>query len=459
MENSYNFSNFVKLLVDEVCTKETTDLSIYFATLFSSFLYEKNHLDMIAKRFGKLAIIRPILFIENAYSGKSEDLEKAIEAANAVIDTSSSNLIRMEMLLHKLHAEMVGYPKFLNVDATLLEIETMIDEHRELEFYKVQVYYLLRYKSDRDGDMDESMRLLSMATQTAEKLDDPYWKSRVYRQHAEHEEAYDLKKSAEYLQKSREILEHLGDTNGIIADLQEQCRIMAIRGEYDQAIESSHELVTLIQKHGRPVSVASLVLSTLYNVVGNPQAGLEWAKLAEIDLIPIHKPRASLNKAWSLALMGEIDAAFEIINNNREKILKSGLESHLAGLYLINGIAESAIGNYSESLSSIQNALEIYEKRDTLMSVFISLAQLARINLEWAMSEGTGELGPWIDILEEKGRELDCHGIIAQALGLKVRWLIHQNQMKEAEDVMSSFQSLVTEYDLAYLERDLKGLS
>ena len=47
---------------------------------------------MIAKRFGKLAIIRPILFIENAYSGKSEDLEKAIEAANAVIDTSSSNL-------------------------------------------------------------------------------------------------------------------------------------------------------------------------------------------------------------------------------------------------------------------------------------------------------------------------------------------------------------------------------
>ena len=453
-----NYNEFVHLLSEKACSEQTTDLTAFFAIHHASNIFDTDCLEELADRFGRIPIAKPNLYMISALQGKHEDLQKAIDATETVIQLNPSGWLELEMLVIRLEAEMLGYPKFTSYDSTMDRIESFLDAEEDYDFYRSRIYDALALKTYRDGDIEETRNLTRNAISNAEKHNELYKLSRLYRSLAVYTQAENMIHSKEFLEKSLKLLEFMGDKEGLGYTLYQIGKIQAIRGEYDQAIENTLNVTRIFQNIGKTTEVFTITLSTLYNMIGEAQAGLEWAKMAEAESKHVHKPRAVLNQVWALAVMGKLDDALEVLDDVRETILKSGMESHLAGLYLIEGIVENACGNLLEAQSSIQDALEIYEKRGALMTMHISLVHLARIEIESVASGKSSDIGPWLELLEERARLENYPGLLGIALSLKALYNIHYGKSRIARDSIRELEDIVYNWKLHFLERSVKNL-
>jgi tetratricopeptide (TPR) repeat protein len=448
IEEAYNYGNFVKLLSKKVCAEDSKDLVVFFATHHAAVLSDFNCLDDIAKKYGSLSIIRPDLFFASYLQGTKEDLEKTRIAADNILSGDIQNWLKMEALLIKLEAELISYPEFLYCISTSERIQESLELHPELGFFKSRYYDGLALRSQRDGDMETTLQFIQKAIDNSQEYNDLVRHARLLKTKAMYTESDGLGQSVELLVIAKEMLEKLGDTGGLADTLFQLSKIYSIRGEYEKSINDTLEVIRLRQLLSKSIGPYALTLSTLYNVVEDPQAGLEWAKMAEEEMQQNHKPRALLNQVWALVLMKKKETALELLDRVREVVLKSGMESHLAALYMIDGIIEMDEGNYMQAESSISNAFEIYEKRGSLMSSFVCLWMLAKNEVEIATLleyDYTIKEDSWLFRLEKKARSEKLPGILAQALILKAYLLLKQEISDESSEAIIEAEMLIRE--------------
>lgn len=462
MEAAYNYYDFVQILNHKACNEEVSELTAYFATYHASIVSDFNCLERIAQKYGDLTIIRPHLFFASAYQGREADIEKTREAVDEVLKSNPPKWLELEMLLIKFEAESFVYPKCLFDSTTLDRIMGLLKPNSQFRFYEARLHDLLAIRASRDGDTDELIQNIESAASIAEEYNDENRLARILRTKAVHIQSSDLKASLELLLQSLDMLKSMGDKDGLSYTIFQLSKIEAIRGEYDQAIEHNLENITLRQSLGKPIGPYAITLSTLFNSIGNAEAGLEWAKMAEVEFQPVHKPRAILNQAWALCLMQDISGATELVDEVRENILKSGLESHLAALYLIDGIIELEKNNFLQAQASLEEALDIYNRRGTLMSEYICLHHLAKSEVLLAGSSQFADtskgLGPWLTLLEERAQSNDLPGILGQALFYKTQWYLFQEKYNEGKGVLKQLRVIIQENNLNYLERIIKRL-
>ncbi len=460
MNQVKNYREFVQVLNQKVCDEDSTELVVFFATHHAAVLHDFNFLDRIAQRYGQLNLIRPNLFIAGAFQGRQEDLEKARAATDIVLAEETSKWIIMEMHASKLEAEIYGYPTKIYDDNTLNDIQNLLKENQELDFIESRVYHALAVQAIKMGDTDTAFDYLEKAITNAQRFDELNRLARLYRTKSQLLQQRDLIIALELLMKSAEMLEIMDDKLGLCDTLFQKSKIEAIRGQFDQAIETNLYNTTLRQGVGSPIGALALTLSTLYNMTNNPEAGLEWAKMAEVEMNPIHRPRAILNQAWSFHLQGKITEGDYLIDDVRDSIFKSGIESLLAGFYLISGVQEMVKGNFSESSVSFEEALDIYERVGALMSCNICLYYLSRIEVATSDIASTTEdnIGPWLNLMEQRGVSDHLPGILGQALLLKAELFIIQNRQQEADGVIAKLSSIIDEHRLEYLQDKLDSL-
>ncbi|MGY5876825.1 MAG: hypothetical protein RTU30_13835 [Candidatus Thorarchaeota archaeon] len=462
LEEAVNYHDFVQKLNQKVCDEETTELSIFFATHHAAVLFDFKCLDKIARKYGKLEIIRPNLFIASAFQGKKSDLVEARAAVDEILANNPPEWLALEMLVIKFEAEMISYPVVLYDGTTFDTINTMMENNPELKFYRSRVNQALLAQLVRDGDIEASIEYIEEALSNAKEYNDINRLARVLRNKALIIQSTDLKLSLALLLKSLEILEPMGDNDGLADTIFQLSKIEAIRGEYDQAIEHLLRSITLRQGLGKPIGAYAITLSTLYNVTKNAQAGIEWAKMAEVDLQPSYKPRAGLNQVWSFLLQKKLTEAQFILDSIQDSILKSGLESHLASYYMITGILDMVEGNYSNAGSSMQEALDIFERQGAMMSVNICTVFLANIEVysfesTYSPDQKPGT-GPWLTLLEEKATSEDLPGILGQTLVLKAKLHLIQNMHEDFVIVVQRLNNLVKERELYFLQQSLDSL-
>jgi tetratricopeptide (TPR) repeat protein len=426
---------------------------VYFTIHHAALAMDYNLIDQIREKYIGRQILEPSLYYYSAYQGNIEDVKKVRESADAILAAQPDDWIALEMHFYKFEAAMRNYPKIIYDTSTVESIVDLIKSDSRLGFYEATLNDYMSRRAHTDGDIDERIRCIDRGILTAEKFDDRVRLCDFLIKKAQIVKDHNRTQARELLEQAYE----MSDTIGIAADFAEIIDILgkldAIQGEFDGAIRHSLKAVTIRERAGLNTGNTSLLLSTLFNVTGAYQSGYEWGCMAEVQFRsrPTLIPRAILNQAWSLILLGRLTEATVLIDTTRESILKSGDETHLAWLHFVTGILEMADGDLVSSASSIEEALRIYEAQGgAYMIQLIFLHHLAKS--EVYSYDTTSIVSPSLAILEDKALTEDLPGILGQVLLLKADIAIINNDDASLRGIIQQLRPLTEKDSMQFLK-------
>lgn len=459
MGDAANYYDFVKTLQQMVLDSDCSDKVVYFALHHSAQLLDFKAINEIGRKYSDYQLLMPPLFFASAYQGHPEDFEAVRKSANLILSRNPPNWIAIEMHFWKFETESWNYPKTLYDEENLKTIKKMIEKEPRFGFYEALLQTHFASRAHIDGDSMERRNCIDHAIRISREYDDKVRLAYNLRVKANILENENRVEAREHLLESGRLMKLIGSKEGYSHVLENISKLEAIRGEFNYAIEHYLETVSIRESLGIETGNISLVLSALYNIMGEFESGLEWAQMAEdqYKTRPKHIPRAILNQVWSLIALGRIAEANLLLDTVQEPIIKSGQETHLAWLHFINGLIEYNEGDFVSASSSIEEALKIYETRDgTMMIQLLFLYHLAKIEI--SQSEIDTEVYPYLALLEEKSISEDLPGIMGQTLLLKAELALFKNDDSLLRDIVQKLNSLTQEPSMEFLVPPLKLL-
>lgn len=461
MDKSKNYADLVNEFCEMVCAEDSPDDAVFLATYYANELYDYSTLDRIAKRYGKLQIIRPILFIASSHQGERVEWDKAREAADIALSHNLSEWLSAEMLLCKLMVDVQDYPGKQPGFKDRESLELLISNNPALKCLEARLFDILSHISLIEGDPLAGFNYNEKALVLARQFEDDLLLGNLLRMKAFFIQSSNPVQAKALLLKAKEIMTELGDRNALNNIFNDLGNLDAVRGEYSSAINNTLLAIEIRQKLGLPIGHMSHPMSTLYNAIGDYEAGLEWARLAEADL-PNQKsliPYALLNQAWSLIYLGQSSNAEEIIDIVREDVLKSGMEPSLAWYYFVCGISEMARGDLHTAVQSFEQAFDINQRSGRLVRMNLCRHKLAEVEIEFLQSNNINDATPFLNRLEEVARSEDFPGILGQALLLRCKLNILRGNVTEARNLLLEVDRLAKEPSMNFLNQELDRLS
>ncbi|MFW9963884.1 MAG: hypothetical protein ACFFCX_09995 [Candidatus Sifarchaeia archaeon] len=451
MQAAHDYYDFVNSLIDLVLETECSDLIVYFAVHHAIQLLDVKSINKIGRKYSHLPIIMPNLFFTTAFQGYSEDLDNVRKAADEVLATQPDGWLVLEMRFMKFESETWQYPNVQHDSSNLETILKMIKKEPNFGFYEAIYYSNLAACAHIDGDSKERIQCNEKAIEITRKFDDKIRLAYNLREKANIVESQDRRLAKELLFEAGNLMNFLGSKEGYSQVYESVSYLEAIRGEFNSAIEHYLEVVSIRESLGLETGWISLMLSTLYNIIAEFESGLEWGRMAEEQYMhaPKQQPRAVLNQVWSLIALRKISEATAILNTIRESIVKSGQETLLAWLNFITGLLELEDGDLTSAISSIEEALKIYEAREDLLMQILFLHNLAKI--EVYKSNVTSEVFPYLTLLEERAISEDLPGILGQTLLLKSEIALLQNDDPRLREIIQQLRPLSQEPKMAFI--------
>ncbi|MHA1963506.1 MAG: hypothetical protein ACXACG_04850 [Candidatus Thorarchaeota archaeon] len=460
MLEASDYYDFVHRLCDLVLNTDSPIMVVYFAIHHSILALDYKLIDMIREKYGDHQILGPNLFFSSAYQGTIEDIKKVHELADSILATEPEDWISLEMNFIKFEADMRNYPTIMYETSTIDRIRELIDREPNFGFYEVILDDYLSIRAHADGDFPGRIRCINRGLRIAEKFDDRLRKAHLLIRKATITKDHDREESRTLLEQAYQIVDSsLGIPANFAEIIDRMSELDAIRGEFDSAIRRCLQVVTIRERAGLDTGNASLFLSTLYNVTGEPESGFEWGCMAENQFKsrPQFINRAILNQIWSLILLNRLTEAQVLIDTSRESILKSGDERQLAWLHFVTGIMELEQGDLSLASSSIEQALRIYEQQGWAYHIqLLFLHHLAKI--EVYSCNGKEVVSPSLAILEDKALSDDLPGILGQVLLLKADISIMNDDEARLREIIPQLRSLSEKESLLFLKPYFESL-
>ncbi len=452
MQKATDYCDFVDRLTDMVLEDECTDLIVYFTVHHSCVLFNLKRISSIAEKYGDSIILRPNLLFVSAYQGKPEDYDKIRDAVDAVLTTKPDDWLALEMHFMKFEADMRKYPETMYDTNTLESIEKMIRKNPQFGFYETTLFDYFQIRAEIDGDMDARNLYIDKAIECATKFDDRGRLGDLLSKKARFLVEDDRNEARNLLLQACDVAKSIGVEADYAFSLDQLSRLEAVRGEFNLAIEKHEQVISIRESLGLPNGNTSLMLSTLYNVIGEPDSGYEWGMMAEEQFRnrPMYIPRAVLNQAWAQILLRKIPEAQILVDSIREEVVKSGHETHLAWLHFVTGLLEIEDGDLTSAASSIEEALKIYENREGAMTIqMIFLRQLAHIEISLLDTETS--VSPSLALLEERAITEDLPGILGQTLILQAELALLQNDELRLTEILKRLRPLAENSNTGFL--------
>lgn len=451
MNEADNYLDFVKTLKELVLETECSDLIVYFAIHHSAQLLDLKAIDKIGQKYNDIPILQPNIRFARHYQGKTDDFGIIIQAADAVLATVPDDWLELEMRFMKFEAETFNYPKVLYDSSNLDVIYQMIENDSRFKFYNTVLHNSLASIADMDGNTEEWNRCNLIALNTAREHDDQVRLAYNLTEQARITSG-DRDIARKLLLEALDIMDAIGSTEGYADVLEKIATIAMIRGEFASAINNYLKVVSIRESIAIETGVPSLMLSYLYNIVGEYGSGLEWGRMAgdQFKGRPSRKPRAVMSQVWSLVLLDQLSEAELILDTVHETVLKSGRESHLGWLNFTLGLIEFSKGNVTAAMSNLEESLKIFESHDGLKRHRnMSHYYLARI--EVAQAEVDTKVLPYLALLEEISTAENLPGILGQVLLLKCELALIQNDDSILRDTIQRLRDLAQEPGLSFL--------
>ena len=457
MIEASDYYNFVHRLGELVLKNESAIRVVYFAIHHSFLSLNYPIIDMIREKYGEHQILGPNLFMSSAFQGSVEDIEKVHELADAIIATEPEDWIALEMHFMKFEADMRNYPTTMYKTSTMEKIRELIVSDPNFGFYEIILMDYLAIRAHHDGDNEGRINCINNGLQIAEKFDD---RLRVAHLLIRKAGLFKGKEARDILEQAYEIVDSSLGIPANFADIIYYLSLLdIIRGDFDNAIRRLLQAASIRERASLNTGNASLLLSVLYNIVGEPESALEWGRMAEDQFRsrPYMINRSVLTQIWSLILIKKLPEAQILLDTTRESVLKSGDEMQLAWLHFVTGVWEIEHGDFSLAASSIDQALRIYENYQwgTVYETTF-LHHLAKIEVYSADTADT--VTPSLAILEEKAISEKLPGILGQVLLLKAELATMKDDEALLREIIQQLRLLIEKDNLQFLTPYLERL-
>ncbi|MGY5858340.1 MAG: hypothetical protein RTU63_03150, partial [Candidatus Thorarchaeota archaeon] len=428
-----------------------SDLIVYFAIHHAAQLLDLKAIDKIGQKYPDIPILQPNIGFASHFQGKTDDFGIVIQAANLVLATNPDDWLALEMRFMRFEAETFNYPKVLQDSSNMDEIYRMIAKDSRFKFYNTVLYNNLAIIAEIDGRPEEWNRCNQIALETAREHDDQVRLAYCLTEQSRISSSNRVL-ARKLLLEALDIMDNLGSTDGYCVVLQQLGTLAMIRGELTSAIESFLKVVSIRERLDTEYGIPALMLSSLYNIIGEFDSGLEWGRMADAQLQsrPYLKPRAVMCQVWSLAHLDRLAEAELILDIVHESIMKSGRESHLGWLNFVIGIIEFAKGNATVAMSSIEESLKIFEASGG-SSRYRSIVLYYLAKIEVALADVNTVILPYLALLEERAVSEDLPGILGQALLLKSELALIRDDDSTLRDSIQQLMDLAKEPGLSYL--------
>jgi len=457
MIEASDYYDFVHRLGDLVLNNDNPIMVVYFAIHHSILALEYKLIDSIREKYGAHQILGPNLFFASAYQGTVEDVKKVHELADAILATEPEDWIALEMNFMKFEADMRNYPTTMYQTSTMDKIRELIDSNSNFGFYEVILYDYLAIRAHSDGDSEARIHCVNRGLQIAEKFDD---KLRIAHLLIRKADLVKDTESRELLEQAYEIVDLWLGIPANYANIINKLSVLdAYRGEFDSAIKRCLQVVNIRERAGLNSGNAALLLSNMYNIIGEPESGLEWGLMAEDQFKsrPYLINRAIIKQIWSLILLKKLTEAQILLDTTRESIMKSGDEGQLAWLHFVTGVLEMEQGDLSLASNSIEQALRIYEQYGWSHNIqLMFLHHLAKI--EVYSSDSADIVSPSLAILEDKAMSEDLPGILGQVLLIKADVAIMNNDEALLREIIPQLRSLSEKENIQFLKPHFDNL-
>ncbi|MGY5858338.1 MAG: tetratricopeptide repeat protein [Candidatus Thorarchaeota archaeon] len=461
MTEASDYYDFVNKLCERVLNNDSPVMVVYFAIHHSILAMEHGLIDKIREKYGHHQILGPNLFYSSVHVGNYDDAQKAKELADAIIATDPEDWIAIEMNLIKFEIDMRNYPKTMYKTSTMDRIRELIDTNPNFGFYETVLCDFLSIRAQIDGDTEERRRCIDQGIKIAREFDDKYKIAHLLIRKGSFSMNFDRLESRAALEEAYQIVDSsIGIPVNYAYIIYYLSLLDAIRGDFDRAIEQCSNAVTILERAGLESGNPSSFLSIFYNIIGEPESGLEWGRMTEDQFSgrPYLINHARLFQIWSLILLKRLIEAQALLDSSRESIVKGGNEDQLAWLHFVTGILEMEQGDFPLALSSIEQGLKIYEQQGTaLLMENIFLHQLSLIEI---MTCSPGEaVSPSLAILEERALSEDLPGILCQVLLLKADMAVQNKDEEQLRAIIPKIGLLMQEHKLHFLEPRFESLT
>ncbi|MHA1906831.1 MAG: hypothetical protein ACW98Y_06030 [Candidatus Thorarchaeota archaeon] len=451
MDDAANYHDFVMRLKEQVLSGGVPDFVVYFAIHHSALLLDMESIQAVGEKYGKMLILRPNLFYARVFQGNTEDAVKVHESADAILATIPPTWFEIETRFLKFEIDLLLYPTVMYDSKNLDILEELFHSSSEFDFFKAFFFDFLREKASRDGNRDEIDRYTDLAIEYAVEHDDIVRLAYLLRVKSSTLRSRSILEAKDAVLKSKNLMERLGNKAGVASTLLYLARLDATRGEYNLAIEHLSNAIRIREIMDLSRGPHAALLSSLYNMIGDPKAGLEWARYAEIDFdnhpgVQIH---AVINQIWSLILLKKLTEAAILLDSIREPIFKSGMDTMLAWFNFVTGLYEIEEGNIKSARKNLEDAIEIYEGKVALEYGLIFLYHLAMLDVRENLL-GEKQM-PWLTLLESKAKSDDLPGIMGLVHLLKAEVAIFQNDEISLRNEVERIRFLGKNPSMAFL--------
>ncbi len=461
LEISSNYPQYVRELCRRAMSGSATDELVLLAIQHSSYLHFDDLKWKVLQAQGNRVSARPHLLEMKAISGG--DWDTVFEAAEQAIDESTSEWESFLLLLHlyriaSLHN--LGSPLEARTQA---RIEQAMESNRALRQYSPRFHLDYAIRLRLEGDVSLALSACDKGLAQALEVDDVVSEVYLLWQKAELIGVYSFGPSStdtakailrEATEKSRSI-DCVRCRVSILSLIQVMCHM---RGEYSEAYDLNLENLKSLESIGATGGTYIHNLSVMCNEMGNGREALEWAQQAvnAYDKMPLFRPVAHFDVAWSLVNLGRLSEAEEQMKLGREYLVKSGYESVLAIEQMVNGILERAQGDYESAMDSLERALDINLKenrhnRATSCMVRLAETEVMAFNPDPVNTQEESS-GVWLTRLEKYGEEMDLPGVIGLVLLLKGQLRLKQGRLSEAQELEHEVRRMAELPGLAYLK-------
>jgi tetratricopeptide (TPR) repeat protein len=456
MDQTEGYDDFADRLCDRVLTQESPDLLVYFA-YFHAFNQNKYNLlnKLMEAQIGS-DLTKLFELTSHARGGGPVEWSDFQQVISKALKMTRNDWMACHVYIVWREVVDNWFPEAATDSGPLEFLESRIRDDEKYNFFLASLDAIKARRYNKEGNIEDARKWYDSAIALAKKHNDLEKLGVLLFQKANLVKQVNFGEAMSLLRVQRKICDDIGCKDGLAHTAHVHGHITMARGEYDTAIRYQQEYLDYRESRGLPVGFMKCIIASLYNLVGDGKTAMSLIIDAAAEMLPDAQGYARLQEAWALLHLDQLEDAFESLEKAREISLKGGEETHIGLIHFVEGLIEKHKHDYPSALFSLERALEIFERTQSLSYTNMTLLPLVDIEIEtYAFDKAdkkTKTSGPWMQKLIEHIEQRDMLGVTAQAYLLEAKFRFKQGRSGDSKKLVKKAMKISEKTDNPYLK-------
>ena len=457
MEEAKDYNDFAERLCKKAIHETLPELAIYFAYYHCYNQGKYNLLKQLIDANVKTELTHFFGLVAAQRRGEDIDWLEYKKAISSALKHVNNDWMACHLYMAwRVMIEVYQLPEAAVDNETMNLLTSKIENDEEYGFFLSGVHRITSMRLHTEGNLKEAIKYDDLAISEAKKYDDQEALCILLQLKANKVKHFNFNEALSLLEIMKKIVDKLGYVDGEGLYLHELGHIAMAKGEFEKAIDYQTQYVIYRLDQGLPVGFLRLVIAFIYNQKGDGKTALKLLRESRNDFGKGAEVFYQVEGTWAYLLLDKIDVASQCLEKARASSLKFGEEAYIAHIHFLEGLLAKKQRDLSAAVFSFRNALEVYERIQTLVHIHYALIEMVDAEIELISPEKEGAMlevsGPWMRKLLNHIEERDLPGTAAQAKLLLAKLRFKQGRVKESRKLVDEVLKISEKTGMHYLK-------